>query len=80
MAKNDTETRPTPTRLMTIAEFSRLNPAFTEGSLRQLFFYRDANGFAPAFYKLGRRVLVDPDRFFALVAAQNSAAGPQRAA
>ena len=35
------------------------------GGLRHLMFHRERNGFAPAFVKCGRRVLIKEDAFFA---------------
>ena len=41
-----------------------------EFQLRHLFRNRDQNGLSPAFAKVGARVLVDPARLDALIAAQ----------
>ena len=40
------------------------------GGLRHLIFHADSNGFAPAFKRVGRRVLVDAAKFWEIVAAQ----------
>ena len=40
------------------------------GGMRHLIFYAKTNGFASAFVRVGRRVLVDEPRFFECVAAQ----------
>jgi len=37
------------------------------GGMRHLIFYADTNGFASAFKRVGRRVLVDVDRFWSIV-------------
>ena len=58
--------------LHTIRQFSERNPAFPEGGLRALRFNSDKNGFAPAFVKVGRKVLIDEARFFEIVERQNN--------
>lgn len=40
------------------------------GGLRHLIFYENTNGFASAFKRVGRRVLVDADRFWSIVEEQ----------
>ena len=40
------------------------------GGMRHLIFNADTNGFAPAFKRVGRRVLVDADRFWSIVEEQ----------
>ena len=40
------------------------------GGMRHLIFYANTNGFAPAFKRVGRRVLVDADRFWSIVKEQ----------
>lgn len=37
------------------------------GGLRHLIFHEKTNGFAPAFKRVGRRVLVDADLFWQIV-------------
>ena len=52
--------------------FSNKHPdAFSVSSLRWLRFNRETNGFAPAFVNVGRRVLIDEDRFFECIARLN---------
>lgn len=60
--------------IVTIPQFSKDNPAWSEASLRWLRFNEAANGLAEAgaFIQQGRRVLIDKPRFFAWVR------GPQR--
>ena len=50
--------------LSTINGFSAKHPAFTQSGLRNLRFYQNVNGFSDAFLTLGRRVLIDEDKFF----------------
>ena len=42
----------------------------TEHQLRHIHRNKDRNGLAPAFARVGNRVLFDPDRLDALMAAQ----------
>ena len=56
----------------TIQKFAEKNPdAFTEASLRWLRYNQDENGFASAFVTVGRKVLIDEERFFGIIARQN---------
>jgi hypothetical protein len=68
-----------PTTLLTVRQFSDRYPFVTQDALRYLI-YRSvprvvkgrrlpANGFAAAIHRLNRRILIDPDRFLALVAS-----------
>lgn len=41
------------------------------GGLRHLIFHENTNGFATAFKRVGRRVLIDEVEFFACVDRQN---------
>ena len=61
-----------PHNLSTLSRFAEKHPdAFTEASLRWLRFRQDSNGFASAFVTVGRRVLIDEDAFFEVIAQQN---------
>ena len=57
--------------LKTISQFSKRHPAFPEGGLRWMRFCSADNGYADAFVKVGRRVLIDEDRFFEIIREQN---------
>ncbi len=75
---------PTPD-LLTVRQFSERHPAFSESALRALIFDCEprsrlvgvrrnmipANGFGPAFLRLGRRVLIDSGKFFEIISARN---------
>ena len=54
-----------PPRVYTVKQFSSRNPAFSEGSLRWLLFNARENKLEAAVVRVGRRVLIDEDRFFA---------------
>lgn len=57
--------------LRTIRQFSEKHPAFPQGGLRAIRFNSAQNGFADAFVTVGRKVLIDEERFFEIVAEQN---------
>ena len=57
--------------LLTIRQFAEKHPAFPQGSLRHMRFNAETNGFKPAFLTVGRKVLIDEAKFFAIVEAQN---------
>ena len=56
---------------LTVRQFACKYPAFSESSLRWLIFNQAENGFSAAFVKLGRRVLIDVQKFFQAVDANN---------
>lgn len=45
------------------------------GGLRHLMFHRESNGFATAFVKVGRRVLVNEQAFFDCITRQGGSHG-----
>ncbi|MBL8252492.1 MAG: hypothetical protein JNJ76_02710 [Candidatus Competibacter sp.] len=55
-------------RLIPLTDWIHYHPWPPIGGLRHLMFYRESNGFAPAFVKCGRRVLIDEAEFFDCVA------------
>jgi len=84
---------PTPApEFLTVRQFSKRFPAFSEGALRALIFdseprYRivavrrveiPANGFGPAFLRVGRRVLIDPQKFFEIIRDRNAPRNAER--
>jgi hypothetical protein len=62
----------TPRHLRTVAQFAREYDAFREPSIRWLIFKARENGLekAGAIVRIGRRVYLDPQRFFAWVENQ----------
>lgn len=58
---------PTITRLLTVNEWSQHHSWPPPGGLRHLIFHAETNGFAPAFKRVGRRVLIDEAKFFECV-------------
>lgn len=61
--------------LLSIRQFAEKHTAFPQGGLRALRFNSPQNGFADAFVTVGRKVLIDEERFFKIVALQNKKAG-----
>ena len=73
----------TSPRLYTVRQFASRHPAFTESSLRWLIFNAKerpsskgvvlGNGLETALVRIGRRVLLDEQRFFVWVRSENDA-------
>jgi hypothetical protein len=59
------------TRLIPVPEWNQHHSWPPQGGLRHLIFNEKTNGFASAFKRVGRRVLVDEAAFFACVEKQN---------
>lgn len=71
-AQTSIEDAPThPRSLATVTQFCQKYPAFSVGGLRWLLFHRDANGLTAAVVRVGRRVLLDEERFFQWLDRQN---------
>ena len=58
-------------RLATVVEFCMKYPAFPIGGLRWLLFHREQNGLDQAVIKLGRKILIDEEKFFEWLDSQN---------
>ncbi len=71
MATHAVKTQP---RLIALVDWNRKYDWPTQGGLRHLAQYRATNGFAPAFVKVGHRVLIDEAKFFECVARRNEEA------
>lgn len=63
--------RSAPRRLHTVRQFRQAHPAFTPESIRWLLFHRQTSGLECAVVHIGRRLLLDEDRFFAWGDEQN---------
>ncbi len=57
-------------RLIPLTQWNGYHVWPPQGGLRHLVFHKAHNGFASAFVKCGRRVLVDEARFFECLAAK----------
>lgn len=60
---------------LTVRQFSEKHTAFSQSSLRALIFHRQANGFAPAFLRIGRKILIDEETFFEVIEKLNKRGG-----
>ena len=65
---------PQDRKVSTVKQFCVRNPAFTEGGVRWQIFNEANNGLAKsgAIIRMGRRVLIDEDRFFDWLDKQNT--------
>ncbi len=68
--ENTTEIRPVKTRLIPVTQWKDYHPWPPIGGLRHLIFYEKTNGFNLCVVRLGRRVLIDEDKFFEWVNLQ----------
>lgn len=55
---------PTLPNLMTVAQFSAAYPAFSQPALRHMIFKKETSGLDKAIYTIGRKVLINVDKFF----------------
>lgn len=60
------------TRLIPVPEWNQHHSWPPLGGLRHLVFHEKTNGFASAFKRVGRRVLVDEMEFFRIIERQNA--------
>ena len=58
-------------RLIPVPDWNKHHSWPPQGGLRHLIFNEKTNGFATAFKRVGRRVLIDEAAFFAVVDKQN---------
>jgi hypothetical protein len=56
------------THFFTVKQLAKRHPAFSEGSLRWAIFNRRLNGFDSCLVRIGRRLLIDEQRFLEWVA------------
>lgn len=61
-------------RFLTVRELAEAPGWPTESALRAMIFNADSNGLAPAIKRVGRRVLIDVERFWAWVDGQGAGA------
>ncbi len=71
------EIAPCTSYLQTPRQFVAANPAFTMGGLRSYIFYEDLNGLkaSGAIKRIGRKILIDPERFNSWVATNPQPTG-----
>ena len=66
-----TQTNQPASRLIPVPQWNEYHAWPPQGGLRHLIFNEKTNGFASAFKRVGRRVLIDESAFFACVDKQN---------
>lgn len=66
-----THTEKASPRLIPLTLWSRYHDWPPVGGLRHLAFFSEKNGFAKAFLKVGRRLLVDEAEFFRVIHEKN---------
>jgi hypothetical protein len=61
---------------LTVSQFVNQHPAFNTGGIRSIIFCANTNGLAEsgAIVRIGRKVLIDENKFFAWVQSQQKAA------
>lgn len=70
-----TQPNQTASRLIPVPKWNEFHAWPPQGGLRHLIFNEKTNGFANAFKRVGRRVLVDEREFFRVVDEQNQVEG-----
>ncbi len=68
---NESQQKKSASRLIPVPEWNQFHSWPRQGGLRHLIFNEKTNGFASAFKRVGRRVLIDEAEFFACVERQN---------
>lgn len=58
--------------LLTVRQFSEKHPAFPQGSLRNLIFQAETNGFKRCIRRINSKVLLDEREVFSWVDQQNN--------
>ena len=64
-----------PLRYLTVADWPKHFAWPPQGGLRHIIFHAETNGFASAIKRVGRRVLIDADRFWEIVEEQGGRNG-----
>ena len=62
--ENTTQKNISRTRLIPVTQWKDYHPWPPIGGLRHLIFFEKTNGFHHCVVRLGRRVLIDEERFF----------------
>jgi hypothetical protein len=71
--QNEVKQQETPTvrKLITVSDWPKYHSWPPQGGLRHLIFHKRTNGFAAAFKKVGRTILIDEAEFFRIIDNQN---------
>jgi len=70
-ALNELQQKQPSSHLIPVPDWNKYHSWPPQGGLRHLIFNEKTNGFASAFKRVGRRVLIDEAEFFACVERQN---------
>lgn len=65
------QTNQAASRLIPVPQWNEFHSWPPQGGLRHLIFNEKTNGFAGAFKRVGKRVLIDEAEFFACIEKQN---------
>ena len=68
--ENTTQKNISRTRLIPVTQWKDYHPWPPIGGLRHLIFFEETNGFKHCVVRLGRRVLINEDKFFEWVEQQ----------
>jgi hypothetical protein len=61
-----------PKRIIPLAQWQQHHSWPPTGGMRHIRFHQETNGFKDAFLTVGSRVLVDEEKFFAIIEQQNN--------
>jgi hypothetical protein len=64
------------TRFIPVTKWNDYHPWPGQGGMRHLIFHAERNGFAKAFKRVGRRVLIDEEAFFECINEKNGEVRP----
>ena len=67
MEKETEKTSEATTRFIPVAKWNEYHPWPPQGGLRHLIFFEKSNGFDSVVVRIGRKVLIDEEAFFAWV-------------
>jgi hypothetical protein len=73
-ALNELQQKQPSSRLIPVPDWNKHHSWPPQGGLRHLIFNEKTNGFATAFKRVGRRVLIDEAEFFACIERTNGGA------
>jgi hypothetical protein len=68
---NELQQKQPSNRLIPVPEWNQHHSWPPQGGLRHLIFNEKTNGFASAFKRVGRRILVDEQEFFRIIEEKN---------
>jgi hypothetical protein len=71
-SSNELQQKPSLNRLIPVPDWNKYHNWPPVGGLRHLIFNEKTNGFASAFKRVGRRVLIDEKEFWACIERQNA--------